>query len=390
MGSPALQAALTRVDELAPLVRAAAAESEGLGRLAPTVVDELHRADLFRMLLPAERGGGGLTIPESVEVVERVAALDASTGWTLAILAYGPLMMRRLAPDAYDALCADPTALVAGSLNPATARAERAEGGYVFNGTATYASGSAHARWLAAGAVVTEHGEFVIRDGAPQIRAGVMPIAQARCLNTWNVAGMRATGSSHYEFHDVPVADGWTFNPFDAGDVHTDDVFLRIPLIDQLGGGLAAAATGAARNAIDRFVELAAAKVPVGADRSLLVERGNAHRAVGEAEGLYRASRATLLDGADSAWRRGVAGLPFTVADLASYRVSMVAAVRIAAQAVDLMHDVAGMDAVLSGSVLGRCWRDVHTLSQHVLLAPHRYNIAGRVFLGLDPGEPVI
>jgi len=48
------------------------------------------------------------------------------------------------------------------------------------------------------------------------------------------------------------------------------------------------------------------------------------------------------------------------------------------------------MDAVLSGSVLGRCWRDVHTLSQHVLLAPHRYNIAGRVFLGLDPGEPVI
>jgi alkylation response protein AidB-like acyl-CoA dehydrogenase len=390
MGSLALQAALTRVDELAPVVRAGAAESERLGRLAPAVVDDLHRADLFRMLLPAERGGGGLTIPESVEVVERVAALDASTAWTLAILAYGPLLIRRLAPEAYDAVCADPTALVAGSLNPATARAERAEGGYVFNGTATYASGSAHARWLAAGAVVTEHGQFVIRDGAPEIRAAVMPIDQARCLDTWNVSGMRATGSTHYELRDVPVADAWTFNPFDPGDVDTDDVFLRIPLIAQLGGGLAAVATGAARNAIDRFLELAAAKVPVGADRSLLAERGNAHRAVGEAEGLYRASRATLLDGVETAWRRGLDGVRFDAADMAGYRVSMVAAVRIAVQAVDLIHDVAGMDAIMSGSVIDRCWRDVHTLTQHVLLAAHRYTIAGRVFLGLDPGEPVI
>jgi len=200
---------------------------------------------------------------------------------------------------------------------------------------------------------------------------------------------MRATSSSHYELHDVAVADAWTFDPF-ATAPDTDDVFLRVPLIAQLGGGLAAVATGTARNAIDRFVELAARKIPVSGDRSRLAERGHAHRAVGEAEGLYRASRATVIDGAGTAWRRGLDGIPFTAADLASYRVSMVAAVRIAAHAVDLIHDVAGMDAVMSASVIDRCWRDVHTLTQHVLLAPNRYGIAGRIFLGLDPGEPVI
>jgi len=179
MGSPALDALLDRVDQLAPIVRSRAAESERLGRLAPPVVDALGDAGLFRMLLPVDRGGWGLSVPESVEIVERLAAFDASTAWTLAILSYGPLLTRRLAPVAYDTICADPGALVAGSLNPATARAERAEGGYVFNGTATYLSGSAHARWLTVAAVVTEHGRFVVEDGVVQIRAGVVPIDHA-------------------------------------------------------------------------------------------------------------------------------------------------------------------------------------------------------------------
>ncbi len=391
MGSPSLQAVLDRVDEIAPVIRAGAAESERLGRLAPSVVDALHRADLLRILLPADMGGSGLTIPESIDVLERVAALDASTGWTLTILADGPLLTRRLAREAFETISADPTALVAGSLNPATVRAERAEGGYVFSGTATYLSGSAHARWLSVAAVVTERGRFVVDDGRLHIRAGTIPIDEARCLDTWHVTGMRATSSSHYEFHDVPVAEAWTFDPFAGPDgTDGDDTFWRIPLIAQLGGGLVANATGAARNAIDCFAELAAGKVPVGGDPARLAERANAHRAVGEAEGLFRAAHATLLDGVETVWRRGAAGVPFTAVDIASYRVSMVTATRLAAQAVDLIHDVAGMDAVMTGSVIDRCWRDVHTITQHVLLAPNRYDIAGRVFLGLDAGVPVI
>jgi alkylation response protein AidB-like acyl-CoA dehydrogenase len=391
MGTPALQAVLDRVDDIAPVIRAGAAESERLGRLAPAVVDALRRADLFRILLPADMGGGGLTIPESIEVLERVAALDASTGWTLTILADGPLLTRRLSRDAFETVSADPTALVAGSLNPATVRAERAEGGYVFSGTATYLSGSAHARWLSVAAVVTEHGRFVVDDGVLQIRAGTFPIDRARCLDTWHVSGMRATNSSHYDFHDVAIAEPWTFDPF-AGSTgpDTDDIFLRIPLIAQLGGGLVANAVGAARNAIDRFADLAAGKVPVGGDPARLAERAPAQRAVGEAEGLYRAARAALVDGVDTVWQRGAARLPFGAVDVAGYRVSMVTATRLAAQAVDVIHDVSGMDAVMTGSTIDRCWRDVHTITQHLLLAPNRYDIAGRVFLGLDPGVPVI
>ena len=65
-------------------------------------------------------------------------------------------------------------------------------------------------------------------------------------------------------------------------------------------------------------------------------------------------------------------------------------AVRLAARSIDLLHDAAGMNAVTADDVLDRCWRDVHTMTQHVMLSPARYEIAGRVMLGLDPGAPMI
>jgi len=61
-----------------------------------------------------------------------------------------------------------------------------------------------------------------------------------------------------------------------------------------------------------------------------------------------------------------------------------------AAQAIDLLHDAAGMNAVARDTVLDRCWRDVHTMTQHIILSPARFEIAGRVLLGLDPGSPLI
>ena len=40
-----------------------------------------------------------------------------------------------------------------------------------------------------------------VRDGG----VGLLPIDRARSLDTWHVTGMRATGSTDYEFTDVLV-----------------------------------------------------------------------------------------------------------------------------------------------------------------------------------------
>src|SRR5262249_16108325 len=168
---------------------------------------------------------------------------------------------RFLAPDACTALLEDPHAQIAGSLNPVTARAERVDGGYRFSGRATYLSGSAHAGWIMAAAIVTEGGEPVINDFGIGIRAGGLPLEEATRLDTWHVTGMRATGSTDYEFDGVDIDEGWTFAPFASDQRSVADTFAAIPLWSQLGVGLAGCAVGAAQNMIDRFVELAATKV---------------------------------------------------------------------------------------------------------------------------------
>ena len=141
---------------------------------------------------------------------------------------------------------------------------------------------------------------------------------------------------------------------------------------------------------LDRFIELAASKVPLGGNPARLAERAPAQIAVGEAEGLYQAAHALLAATVARVWARGVAGELFDNEALAQQRLGIVTAVRLAAQAIDELHDAAGMSAVAHDTVLERCWRDVHTMTQHIILSPAKFEIAGRVLMGLDPGSPVI
>jgi alkylation response protein AidB-like acyl-CoA dehydrogenase len=389
MAGDRLQLLLDGVDEIVPTIVAGASESERLGCLTPAVVAALHGAGLFRTMVPSELGGFDCTIPESIHVFEKVATRDASTAWTLAILTDGALFARFLSRDAFTTICADPEGLLCGTLNPATARAERVEGGYVFSGRATYLSGSAHSKWLMASALVTRDSEPITEGGRIQVRVGVFPLERATPLDTWHVTGMRATGSNDYEFADVEVESGWTFDPFAPRPAADGDVFSRIPLWSQLGGALASVAVGAATNMLRTFVDLASTKVPV-ASFSRLADRPAAQVAAGEAEGLRHAAHAVLHHTVDEVWAYGTAGEPFTVEALARQRLGTVTAVQLAARAVDVLHDAAGMSAVASDSVLDRCWRDVHTITQHLILSRARFEIAGRVLLGLEPGSPVI
>jgi hypothetical protein len=47
------------------------------------------------------------------------------------------------------------------------------------------------------------------------------------------------------------------------------------------------------------------------------------------------------------------------------------------------------MNSAQTSSSVERCWRDVYTASQHVLLNTVRFEVVERVLFGLDPG-PVV
>src|SRR5262249_16391345 len=111
-----------RVRQLAPLIHAHAEDAERTAQLPAAVPPAFTPARLFRMFPPVARGGGALTVPATLRVIEEVARLDGSAGWNLAICSGGPLFGHCIAREAFDAIFSDPRAVVAGSLNPTTTR----------------------------------------------------------------------------------------------------------------------------------------------------------------------------------------------------------------------------------------------------------------------------
>jgi alkylation response protein AidB-like acyl-CoA dehydrogenase len=190
-------------------------------------------------------------------------------------------------------------------------------------------------------------------------------------------------------FENVLVPDEFTFDWLNAKSQWQRGPLANIPLQLQFVGGLVSVVLGTARHALDTLNEIAQAKVPA-ATRATLRERPLAQIQFAQAEGLLDAARAYFYSCNDEIWRKGEAGESFSIQDRAHARLAVVTAAKLAVQAVDLVADAAGMNSAQTSCPIERCWRDVHTATQHVLMNTSRFEVVGRVLFGLDPGSPVI
>jgi alkylation response protein AidB-like acyl-CoA dehydrogenase len=75
---------VARARALAPAIEAASDRNEIERRIAADVIAAIGDAGLLQMLLPASLGGGAADLVTFNQVIEEVAAADASTAWCLA------------------------------------------------------------------------------------------------------------------------------------------------------------------------------------------------------------------------------------------------------------------------------------------------------------------
>ena len=209
----------------------------------------------------------------------------------------------------------------------------------------------------------------------------IFPARDAQIIDTWNVSGLRGTGS-----HDIAVED--LFVPaersvwFSTDPVRRGGSLYAFPVFGLLALGIAAVSLGIARGAIDDILELAGAKVPTGSRRPL-AERSATQATVAQATALVAASRAHLRATVDEIWQTAPRGEAATLEQRARLRLAATQSVRDAAKAVDLAYECGGATSIYADSALQRRFRDVHVATQHILVAPATYELAGRVLLGL-------
>ncbi len=371
---------------LLPAVRACRDEIERERGLPASLMAAMHEARLFRMFIPSAFGGLETDPITSTRVVEVVAAADAAAAWNLMIgTTYG--LWAAYLPDATAReIYSASDAVVAGALRP-TGRALVVDGGFVVDGRWSFASGIQHCAWWNAGCVVhDDDGPRRTASGAPEARLVFFPANDGTMLDTWDVGGLRGTGSHDYTVSNLFVPTARTF-PLDAAP-RVPGALYRLPRQALLDNAMAALPLGIARTAIDTLVELAGGKRPAFATAPL-AERATIQAAVGRAEALYQSGRAFLYDSIAASWDAVQAGRDLSVHELAMLRLGRTHAVQAAVQAVDLMYTDAGGSAIYTRSPLERCFRDIHTVTQHIAMNPANYEVTGRILLGLEPDRPL-
>ncbi len=368
--------------DIASLARDHAESTERDRRLAQPVVEALRAAGLFRMLVPRELGGAEADVWTLVECIQAVAAGDGSAGWCLMIAATTGLTAALLPREGAEEIHGDPASITGGMLMP-RGTAARVDGGFRVTGRWAYGSGSPHCTWVLGGVTV------VGADGTPEMVGGQMPHLRMAFFpagsytihDTWHVAGLRGTGSHDYEVRDLPVPERHTV-PIGGVRPWAPGPLYRFPLYGLLAVGVAAVGLGIARAAIDELRSLAGAKVPTGS-RRVLAERAAAQAGVAEAEALLQSSQAYLHETIRAAWDAARDGDDLSLTHRAALRLAATHAARSCAQAVDRCYDLGGGSAIYESSPLQRQFRDIHTLTQHVMVGQPTYEVAGRILLGL-------
>lgn len=379
----AVERLLDCVRLLAPLVEAARPDLDAKRELSPSLLEALMTAGLFRLWIPRRLGGAELDPVSGLRVIAAVSALDGAVGWSVMVAAAWGFFAGRLPARAAAQIFGDPRAAVAGHLAP-LGKAEAIEGGYRASGRWPFGSGGRHATWFLAHCAVYRSGRARRRPGGrAETRLLFVPAERCRIHDTWHVSGLRGTGSHDYSIRNVSVPAAHSVDVLADWPTRPERLYA-FPLIPFVEAAVGAVPIGIARAALDAFAELARTRRAYRSRRALR-EDPTAQRELGRAELRVRSAEALLYTAVDDMWRAVKAGRRPTLEQRAQLRVGCVNAGLSAAEAVDIVYGLGGAASIFEENRIERCFRDVHTATQHGALAPWTLELVGRVRLGLDP-----
>jgi alkylation response protein AidB-like acyl-CoA dehydrogenase len=371
--------------KLAPLIRSSAPETDAQRELPRPLFEAMADAGLFRLALPRTLDGFEMDLPSYIRVIEEIGKADASTAWVTNQVSIFATYAARMETAAARAIWIDTPRSVVANTPQANAQAIVVPGGYRVTGRQGFSTGCRHASWLAAHATVTEQGRPRLDDGQPEMRYCFVPRAEAQLLDTWQVRGMRGTGTNHFAVDDVFVPEDRTVKSVTAPLVEQGPLY-RLPRTLVFASGDAAVALGTARSCLAAFMELATTKTPRAMD-ALLRDQPMIQTEVGRAEARLRSSRAFLLEAVGEIWDAVVAQGAVTLEQRAVLRLATTDGIRAAVSVVDMVYNMAGATAAYESSPIQRHFQDVHVMSQHLQARQAHYELVGRHWLGLKIDE---
>ncbi|WP_439403006.1 acyl-CoA dehydrogenase family protein [Bradyrhizobium sp. DASA03068] len=380
---------IARARALLPQLRERAARTEELRHLPPETEKDLHDAGLFRMLQPARIGGAELDYVALVDCAELLGQADASVAWNLANLASHHWMLGMFEQRAQDLVWGrNPDTLIASSFIFPAGRATRVKGGYQLHGSWPFSSGVASCDWNMLASVVYSDDDA---DGI-EYRIFLLPSGDYKVLDTWNVAGLRGTGSCDVEVRDTFVADHMTVAVGDLsggptpGSAVNPNPLYALPVFSLFPYVLSGVALGNAQACLDDYTEVARHRVSTY-NRAKLSDFQSTQIKIAEASAKIDAARLIMRSACLDAMEDARGGQIPDMATKTRYRRDGSFSVNLCTDAVSMLFAASGARGLFTSGVLQRQFRDAHAINSHLAF---NFDAAGtnygRVALGL-PSE---
>ncbi|PDT88164.1 acyl-CoA dehydrogenase [Bradyrhizobium sp. Y36] len=388
-GERAYAAIIAKARALVPRLRERAARTEELRHLPPETEKDLHDGGLFRMLQPARIGGAELDYVALVDCAELLGQADASVAWNLANLASHHWMLGMFEQKAQDLVWGrDPDALIASSFIFPAGRATRVEGGYQLRGSWPFSSGVASCEWNMLASVVYSEDEA---DGI-EYRIFLLPKGDYKVLDTWNVAGLRGTGSCDVEVRDAFVPDHMTVavgelagGPTPGSEINPNPLYA-LPVFSLFPYVLSGVALGNAQACLDDYIEVTRHRISTY-NRAKLSDFQSTQIKIAEASAKIDAARLIMRSACLDAMEDARCGHIPDMAAKTRYRRDGSFSVNLCTDAVSMLFAASGARGLFTSGVLQRQFRDAHAINSHLAF---NFDAAGtnygRVALGL-PSE---
>src|SRR5438309_9495812 len=247
------------------VIRGYREELEREQRLPKALVEQFHAAGFYSLVIPRELGGLQADPLTYVHLLELLADAGGSVGLNLANNSIGQLVTLGL-PDeaAHEIYAHGADTVIAGTAVMGGGRAVPVDGGYRVTGRWPFGTGCQESAWMLGSFQILD-GDQPRRspDGASVYWRGVFKRSEAQIVEgSWDVAGLRATGSFDWTVDDVFLPERRTMV---HDGVLLDNQWSRWPGVSYalpaqawVGPHHSAVITGIARAGIDALIELAA------------------------------------------------------------------------------------------------------------------------------------
>ncbi|HWF96173.1 MAG TPA: acyl-CoA dehydrogenase family protein [Xanthobacteraceae bacterium] len=380
---------IARARAMIPLLAARAAKAEAERRVSEETIADMQAAGLFRVLQPRRWGGYEMDMATYFEIQLALAQGDMSVAWVYGVVGVHPWLMGLLEERAaQDVWGADDAMLVSSSLMPAGTLAH-VSGGFRLSGRWKFSSGCQHCGWAFLGVNAA-------RDpNAPPDRCVLLvPRSDYQIVDTWHVAGLKATGSHDIVVEDVFVPEHRLLQFVDAfrgaapGLAVNTAPLYRLPFGQIFVRGVSTAALGALQGMLDAFLRYGAARVGRGGrtadDPVAQLAVAEAAAAIDEMKTILERDFATL---ADYAQRAELPPLRLRM----EYKLhSALVAERCSNFATRLFRATGGI-GIYNDQPFGRFLADINAGRQHI---SNQFEPIGRayaaVMLGAEPAKDLM